>query len=448
MFKKKLLSLVGMALLLAVTACSSGGKDAQSAKPAQGAGGEGSKQATKNVELRMTWWGSQTRHDLTMKALKLFEEKHPGITVKPEYSGWDGYFDKISTQVAGNNAPDLIQMDYAFLADYAKRGSLLDLTPYTQSKELGIEGHDKSMLTAGSIEGKLYAITLGVNAPGVVYNATVLQELGIEEPKESWTWKDFGDMATKIAKAKGKGYFGSIDISGTTNIFEIATRQTGNPMFKNGQYGGTKEDLVQWFQMWEELRKTGGASTPEVTAATTNALETRPISLGTAAMDFAWSNQLLTFQKVIKNQNHKVKMQVVPHAIGEKKIGEYLKPSQFISGYSKSQHPKETAMVIDFLVNDPDAAKILGSERGVPVNSKIRDQIKPTLSAEEKAIFEFIDLVSAHSSEIDPPYPQGFAEIDKNFKSASEQIAFGQGKTMDISDKFIADSNKILAKTK
>ena len=114
-----------MSLLLLATACSgaSSGSTASS--------GEGSEEAASgSIQLRMTWWGSQTRHDLTTKVIKLFEEKHPGITIKPEYSGWDGYFDKLTTQVAGSNAPDIVQMDYAFLTDFARRGALLDLTPY------------------------------------------------------------------------------------------------------------------------------------------------------------------------------------------------------------------------------------------------------------------------------------------------------------------------------
>ncbi|HER2209499.1 TPA: extracellular solute-binding protein, partial [Streptococcus pyogenes] len=161
-----------LSLLMFATACS-GGSSAPSASTNEGEEGD----TSGKIELRMTWWGSQTRHDLTTKVIKLFEEKHPGITIKPEYSGWDGYFDKLTTQVAGSNAPDIIQMDYAFLTDFARRGALLDLTPYAESKELRTEDHDKSMLKAGSIDDKLYAITLGVNAPGVIYDATVFQEL-------------------------------------------------------------------------------------------------------------------------------------------------------------------------------------------------------------------------------------------------------------------------------
>lgn len=132
MITKKWVTLFCLSLLLFATACSGGATDTSSSS-GEASGSEGD--SSGKIELRMTWWGSQTRHDLTTKVIQLFEEKHPGITIKPEYSGWDGYFDKLTTQVAGSNAPDIIQMDYAFLTDFARRGALLDLTPFTESKE-------------------------------------------------------------------------------------------------------------------------------------------------------------------------------------------------------------------------------------------------------------------------------------------------------------------------
>ncbi|WP_322906876.1 sugar ABC transporter substrate-binding protein [Paenibacillus campi] len=432
--------LFALTLLVLTTACGGGTSNTASS----GSGSNGSDDAGK-IQLRMAWWGSQTRHDLTNKVIKLFEQKHPNITIKPEYSGWDGYMDKMSTQVAGSNAPDLMQMDYAFLSDFARRGALLDLTPYTQNSVLDISKHDKSMIQAGTIDNKLYAITLGVNAPGVIYDATLLQQLGIAAPAETWTWKDFSDMTAKIAAAKGKGFYGSADVSGMTNMFEVFARQSGVGLFENGKLAVTSDQLQQWFEMWAALRANGGATPAEVTASATNAIETRPLSLGIAAMDFAWSNQLLTFQKVNKNQDHKLAIQVIPHGVDEKRSGEYLKPGQFMSGYAKTEHPKEVAMFIDFMVNDPEATAILGSERGVPVNSSIREQMQSKLPESEQAIFTFIDVVAKHSSPINPPYPQGYAQVDTSFKTASEQIAFGQASIADAIKQFIDNATAALA---
>ena len=43
--------------------------------------------AQQPVELRMSWWGGNSRHQATLKALEAFEKTHPEIKVKAEYTG-------------------------------------------------------------------------------------------------------------------------------------------------------------------------------------------------------------------------------------------------------------------------------------------------------------------------------------------------------------------------
>ncbi|MET3367019.1 UNVERIFIED_CONTAM: hypothetical protein ABIE34_000240 [Jeotgalibacillus campisalis] len=66
------------------------------------------------VEIRFSWWGNATRAELTNKAIKEFEAANPNIKVKPEYGDIGGYFDKLATQVAANDAPDVITMGGAY----------------------------------------------------------------------------------------------------------------------------------------------------------------------------------------------------------------------------------------------------------------------------------------------------------------------------------------------
>ena len=77
----------------------------------------------KEVTLRFLWWGSDTRHKATLEAIKLFEEKNPGIKIKAEYSGYEGYLEKLTTQMSGNTAPDIIQMDWSWLYLFSKTGT-------------------------------------------------------------------------------------------------------------------------------------------------------------------------------------------------------------------------------------------------------------------------------------------------------------------------------------
>ena len=53
------------------------------------------------VELRVAWWGSQDRHNRTIKAIELFQKKYPNIKVTYEFAGWGDYWTKMTTQAAG-----------------------------------------------------------------------------------------------------------------------------------------------------------------------------------------------------------------------------------------------------------------------------------------------------------------------------------------------------------
>ena len=68
---------------------------------------------TDKVQLRFTWWGSQDRHNRTIKAIELFQQMHPNISITYEFANFQDYFTKMATYATGGNLPDLMQQDYA-----------------------------------------------------------------------------------------------------------------------------------------------------------------------------------------------------------------------------------------------------------------------------------------------------------------------------------------------
>ena len=55
-----------------------------------------------DVDLRMSWWGGNGRHQVTLKALEEFHKQNPDINVKAEYTGWDGHLSRLTTQLAAD----------------------------------------------------------------------------------------------------------------------------------------------------------------------------------------------------------------------------------------------------------------------------------------------------------------------------------------------------------
>lgn len=94
-----------------------------------GGTGEKTPASGQPLQLRVSWWGGQIRHEATIKAAILYEHLHPNVKIVTEFSGWDGYFDKLTTQLAAKTAPDVFQNDVDKIPDYANRGLLLDLGP-------------------------------------------------------------------------------------------------------------------------------------------------------------------------------------------------------------------------------------------------------------------------------------------------------------------------------
>ena len=62
------------------------------------------------AEIRMGWWGNDDRAARTLQVIQLFQEAYPDIKVIGEPNGGTSdHFAIIDTQLAGANAPDIIQ---------------------------------------------------------------------------------------------------------------------------------------------------------------------------------------------------------------------------------------------------------------------------------------------------------------------------------------------------
>src|SRR5699024_4899679 len=76
------------------------------------------------TQLRIAWWGASEHHKRYAKVIDKFEEKHPDVEIIPEYTGWDGYYEKLATKATSGALPDLIQMDYDYMEKYTSDGLL------------------------------------------------------------------------------------------------------------------------------------------------------------------------------------------------------------------------------------------------------------------------------------------------------------------------------------
>ena len=397
------------ALALLVAACSAPGASAPpvpntgaAAQPTAPAADSGQK-----VELRFAWWGSQDRHNRTIKAIELFQQLHPNISITYEFAGFTDYFTKMSTYATGGNLPDLMQQDYATINEWTKNGLLMPLDTFVNDNTINLKDVPKASIDGGRIDGKLIAINLGNNSQSMMLDLDAFQKAGIPVPQPDWTWDDFEKIAMDIHSKLGiNGGGANLDDIQLWKSLYLGYGQWG--FSADGKSLGYTNDqpFVDYLKMLMRLQEAGAITGQQEEIASFRAgnVEALPIVSGKAAMQYLWSNQLVAAWTAAGENRH-FKLNMLPRPKDGGKPENYLKPSQFISITRDSKHPKEAAMFIDFITNNVDANKILLGERGVPISPAIQEAIKPLLTPAQVETQTYVSFVEKNASPLPPPDP-------------------------------------------
>ncbi|MEF2964972.1 extracellular solute-binding protein [Paenibacillus sp. M1] len=379
-WKRSLSILAVTALIGILAACGGNGETrnnaASTAKPANNAPTEQTASDNEPVKLRIMWWGSQPRHEATLAALDLYTKNNPNVTFEPEYSGMDGYLDKLSTQAAAKNAPDIVQLDPGWMPDWMSRDQLIDLSP-----EVDVSKFDEKLLSGGQLNGKQYAMPLGSVAFGMVYDKAAMDKLGIANPQNGWTWDDFFALAKESKSKLPKGQYFSLDYGGNYFVYSAYqyAKGKGQVITDDGHFNVDQATFVEWAAKFEELRKEGLVPPADVNASDKeNDPQMDLMAAGKVLMRYSFSNNLGTWDSIKPGAYALVTM---PRA---EEAGGWLKPSMFLAVTNNSKYAVEAKKFVDWFVNSQEAADILQTFRGLPANKDIAASLEAGMSELDK----------------------------------------------------------------
>ncbi|QMV43140.1 ABC transporter substrate-binding protein [Cohnella cholangitidis] len=450
--KKALTGLVMLALIISMIGCgSNNNKDAASSAPAASSpaasSGEASPAASDGdkkdpVTLRVAWWGGQARHDYTLKVIELYESLNPHVTIEPEYASFDDHWKKLAPNAAAGNLPDVIQMDISYLSQYGGRGQLEDLTSFTQNGTIDVSSISDASLSGGKIGDQLFAMNLGSNALLAVVDKAMLEKAGGTMPTQDWKWEDFTRLGP-IMKAQGKILTQDLrhDV-----FFPFYLRSQGQHMYAaDGTSLGYSDDkpFIDFYNMYKTWYDNGNLLSLDKLAQKKGTPEDGELELGNAVSTWGWSNQFILSSSVAKRP-----FEILPVPGWNENKALFLKPSMYFSIAKNSKAKEEAAKFINFWVNDIEANKIIMGERGVPVSSKVKEALKPSLTPDQVKVFDYVAWAEQNSSQMDPPNPVGAVEVDKLLKDTAEQILYKKLSVEEGAAKFREEANKILAKNK
>ncbi|WP_432546964.1 ABC transporter substrate-binding protein [Kineococcus sp. SYSU DK004] len=383
--------------------------------------GGGSGSGDGPAQLRFTWWGSDARHGYTQQIIDAFNEEHPDIQVTGEFAEWSGYWDRLATTVAANDAPDIMQMDAIYLRSYADRGALLDLSTLG---DLDTSGIDAEALNTGDTGEGLFGLVTGLNALTIITNPRLLEETGQALPDDSsWTWDDYVAAGAAVSGAGVPDVYG-ISTGGMDEItLQSWARQRGEALYSpDGEVVLPTDLLVDWWEHWLGALD-AGAAVPVTLAVeeATASLDQNGMALGRTAMAPFWNTQLTALAKL---SGDPLTLLRPPRQDPAGSTGLYYKPSMFWSASARTRHPEACAVFLDHLVNSTDVADLMLTERGVPANSAVREHITPQLDETDTQVVQYIDDVAGVVEETPPSAPAGASGIEEIVRRYGTDVLF------------------------
>ncbi len=439
---------IGLAAVMAVSMTACGGSSstastaASSAAPAASAGG--------SAALTFAWWGNQVRNERTQSALDLYTQQNPGITFDGQFSEWADYWTKLATASAAHNLPDIVQMDYKYLSQYVENGLLVDLQPYVDNGTLDVSNVSESILDSGRVGDGLYAICIGVNAPAMLYNKTLLDENGITV-KDNMTLDEFIALSKEVYEKTG--YKTDAGYGGGENFIDYTIRSQGQQLYsEDGKSFGidSAEDFEPYFSFYEQGVSEGWMLGSEIYAERAlGTVEQSPLVYGSSPETMSWcylaySNQLSAYQKAADASG--ITLGITTWPAQDPKLANYLKPGQFISATVDSKNPDEAVKLINWWTNSLECNQVLLAERGIPASSVVAEQLNPQLDALTQIASAYVnDVVTDNCSTISPPAPEASTPLLDMYDQLQEAVCYGQLSAKDAAQQLFEQGNAVLA---
>lgn len=381
-------------------------------------------------QITFSWWGGDSRHEATEKAVEAFMKKYPDITVVPEYGAWTGWEEKQSLALVSGNAADLMQINWNWIDNYSMDGTgFKDL--YEYSDIIDLTQFPQESLDQCSVNGKLMAIPVSNTGCLFYWNKSTFDAVGCELPVD----KESLLAAGAKFKEYGEDYYPLVIDSGFSRmIFMVYYLESvyGKPWVENGELQYTVEEIQNGLDFICELEEAHVMPTLAITNGDmADSTDKNPKWIdGKYAGAYVWDASSIKMEEAVKGSVNVPGQELVQ--------GEFLKLGDYDGGYTKismayaipasSGNPEAAAMLIEYLLNDPEGVEICSLERGVPLSAKGVSVIEekgigdPRLVTANKAVLAFSKFP------LDPKFDSSDlkANPDGTYEKVFGKLSFGE----------------------
>lgn len=403
--------------------------------------------------LRLSWWGGAGRHEATLKAVALFERRHPGLSVKCEYMGFNGYLERLTTQVAGGAEPDVMQINWAWLAMFSKRGTgFTDLQAHRE--QLALDQFRPEDLASGVVQGRLNALPASYTARVLLWNRSSFERAGLALPR---SWDELFAAGAVFRRRLGEGAY---PIDG--ELYDMlllaqawVQQRHGTPFVhpREPRVAMSEAAALDWVRVYQRLvgehvatplplrASLGGAEKPT---------EQQPDWVsGRWAGNYTWDSAIQLRASTL-GPGQALALGEFPTLPGAADSGIFGRPTLMFAVSRRSKRAADAARLVNFLLTDTEAARLLGRTRGVPAARDaqallLKEQRFPPL---ELQAAEQIG-VQRSAGRITLPSPLfEHARLQKLMREVFETVAYGKADAPTAARRLVHQGQALLQRIK
>ncbi len=391
--------------------------------------------------LRMSWWGGESRHVATQKALEACGAKH-GHKIAAEFTGFDGYLEKLTTQMAGGTEADIIQVNWPWLPLFSRDGTGFADLKSLSALDLG--QWSPEALATTTIGGKINGIPVSTTGRVFFFNTTTFDKIGVAVPK---SWDELMAVSPVIKEKLGADAFPFNAVKETAQLLVTlaVVQKTGKDMVdpSTNRVAWTPQELAAGIDFYGQLVKTGTVQSIEKEAGegSVNLFEKPAWADGRIAGSYEWDSTYSKYADPLKD-GQKLEPRPMIRFADAVTDGVYRRPSMVFSISRNSKHPEAAAQILNCLLNEPEGIAALGDSRGLPA-SRIAAETLAKAGKVDANVKAANDIVIAASGPSVSPFNE-HPQVRSNFIDTLEEYGYGMLSADEATTQIIDGTNDVL----
>ncbi|MEE3487420.1 MAG: extracellular solute-binding protein [Bulleidia sp.] len=318
-------------------------------------------QEDNTVDISISWWGNDPRHEYTLDGLDLFMQKNPDIHVSHTFGVWNGYEKRMNIMMLSSRQSDVMQVNYGWLDTYSPDGSgFYDLS--TLSDVIDFSNFTDADLETGRRNGVLNALPIAYNTPVILLNKTIYDRYGLDLPQ---SWDDYFKAAEVMSK-DGIYPISMVKKQAWMLLLAWYEQKTGVSVFSEDNKVQIDEEGVKEMLVFYKSLIDAKVMPPLDDSGS-------QFNSGESAGTMCWISDS---QRYTGSDGDEIMIGDIPMMDGAKSTGWYMKPATMWAISDHCMHPKEAGKLLNFLLNDPDFALLAGTEKGIPVSKAAKEALE------------------------------------------------------------------------